>query len=89
LHSVALILSFLTFADESGGLDWHTRYKIIRGICEGLQYIHGLKEPIYHLDLKPGNVLLDNNMIPKLADFGLSKIFSEERTRKTQTPGTM
>lgn len=73
--------------DESHGLDWDTRYKIIRGTCEGLYYLHeGCKEPIYHLDLKPDNILLDEDMVPKLADFGLSKLFGEEQTRVTQCP---
>ena len=84
-------LLFSNFADESHGLDWDTRYKIIKGICEGLYYLHeGCKEPIYHLDLKPDNILLDEDMVPKLADFGLSKLFGEEQTRVTQCPlGTM
>ncbi|CAM0958763.1 unnamed protein product [Alopecurus aequalis] len=73
-------------SDERTGLDWQTRYKIIKGTCVGLKYLHeGLKEPIYHLDLKPDNILLDKNMMPKLADFGLSKLFGEEQTRVTQT----
>lgn len=70
--------------DESRGMDWHTRYKIIKGTCEGLKYLHeGLKTPMYHLDLKPGNILLDKNMAPKLADFGLSKHVSDNQTRAT------
>ncbi|KAF6991104.1 hypothetical protein CFC21_008221 [Triticum aestivum] len=74
-------------SEESQGLDWDTRYKIIKGTCEGLKYLHeGSKEPIYHLDLKPDNILLDENMEPKLADFGLSKLFGEEQTRITQSP---
>ncbi|CAN6373041.1 unnamed protein product, partial [Urochloa humidicola] len=68
----------------------HTRYKILKGICEGLKHIHELEEPLLHLDLKPANILLDENMVPKLADFGLSKIFSDERTRTTKSPiGTL
>jgi serine/threonine protein kinase len=82
---------FFKCTDEFDGLDWNTRYKIIKGACEGLKYLHeGFKEPIYHLDLKPDNILLDDNMTPKLADFGLSKLFGEEQTRVTHSPvGTM
>ncbi|ONM10577.1 Disease resistance protein RPM1 [Zea mays] len=72
--------------DENSVHDWSTRYAIIKGICEGLKYLHEeLNPPIYHLDLKPANILLDDNMMPKLADFGLSKIFEQERTRITQS----
>lgn len=83
--------TYLTFTEESQGLDWDKRYKIIKGTCEGLKYLHeGFKETIYHLDLKPENILLDEYMMPKLADFGLSKLFGEEQTRVTTSPlGTM
>uniref|UniRef100_A0ACD5W617 Uncharacterized protein n=1 Tax=Avena sativa TaxID=4498 RepID=A0ACD5W617_AVESA len=73
--------------DESHGPNWKTRYRIIKGACEGLKYLHegkGLREPIYHLDLKPDNILLDEIMTPKLADFGLSKLCGSEQTRVTQ-----
>ncbi|XP_006662821.1 receptor like protein kinase S.2-like [Oryza brachyantha] len=75
-------------SDEIDGLDWPIRYKIIKGTCEGLKYLHvELKPPIYHLDLKPANILLDSNMVPKIADFGLSKIFSDGKTKVSQTLG--
>jgi len=67
--------------DERCGLRWHNRYKIIKGICDGLKYLHG--EKIFHLDLKPSNILLDKDMVPKIADFGLSRLFSG--TRQSQT----
>ena len=60
--------------DEHSGLRWHSRYKIIKGICDGLKYLHG--ERIFHLDLKPSNILLDKDMVSKIADFGLSRLFS-------------
>ncbi|KAG2633801.1 hypothetical protein PVAP13_2NG294900 [Panicum virgatum] len=72
--------------DEYHGLDWHTRYGVIKGICMGLKYLHEeLEPPIYHLDLKPTNILLDENMVPKIADFGLSRLFREEQTRITKS----
>ncbi|XP_047043160.1 receptor like protein kinase S.2-like [Lolium rigidum] len=67
--------------EEDDGLDWDMRYRIIKGSCEGQHYLHeGSEQPIYHLDLKPDNILLDENMMPKLADFGLSKFFDGELT---------
>uniref|UniRef100_M8B7M6 Putative cysteine-rich receptor-like protein kinase 39 n=1 Tax=Aegilops tauschii TaxID=37682 RepID=M8B7M6_AEGTA len=61
-------------------------YGIIKGICQGLKCLHiELKPPIYHLDLKPANVLLDENMVPRLADFGISRLFGDERTRATKS----
>lgn len=62
-------------SDESCGLNWHVHYRIIKGISEGLKYLHtGSHIPIYHLDLKPANILLDGNKIPKIADFGISRL---------------
>jgi pyruvate dehydrogenase phosphatase len=79
-----LALHFI-LTDESCGLDWDTRYKIIKGTCEGLQYLHtGYKDAIYHLDLKPANILLDNNMTPKIGDFGLSRLFASSATYTTK-----
>ncbi|KAG0529536.1 hypothetical protein BDA96_05G106900 [Sorghum bicolor] len=72
-------------------LDWHMRFRIIKGICEGLKYMHkDLEEPIYHFDLKPDNILLDKDMVPKIADFGLSRIFGQDIIRTTHGPyGTL
>ncbi|XP_037455767.1 putative receptor-like protein kinase At4g00960 [Triticum dicoccoides] len=68
-------------SDESCILDWHTCFKIIKGVCLGLNYLHnGSKDPIYHLDLKPANILLDKNMVPKIGDFGLSRLFPSAQT---------
>jgi len=54
------------------------RYEIIKGICRGLHFLH--ESNIVHLDLKPQNILLDDTMMPKIADFGLSKLLGEQKS---------
>ncbi|EMS66816.1 Putative cysteine-rich receptor-like protein kinase 20 [Triticum urartu] len=60
-------------------MDWDTRFRIIKGICQGLAFLHSIN--IVHMDLKPENILLDDKMTPKIADFGLSRLFGQEQTR--------
>ncbi|CAM0953448.1 unnamed protein product [Alopecurus aequalis] len=72
-------------SDESCRLDWPTCYNIIRGTCEGLNHLHSTPgSPIFHLDLKPANILLDKIMTPKIADLGLSRVFDSSETHQTQ-----
>jgi serine/threonine protein kinase len=68
--------------DELRGLEWGTRYQIIKGICAGLHYLQ-TKKNILHLDLKPANILLDNQMVPKITDFGLSRPIEISQTMTT------
>uniref|UniRef100_A0ACD5UJ61 Uncharacterized protein n=1 Tax=Avena sativa TaxID=4498 RepID=A0ACD5UJ61_AVESA len=65
---------------QSVGLEWNMRYKIIKGICSGMKFLHE-ECCIAHLDLKPENILMDAAMIPKITDFGLSRIFGDQQTR--------
>jgi len=53
----------------SRGLEWRPRYQIIKGICEGIHHLH--INNIVHGELRPTNVLLDDNMVPKIDDFCL------------------
>jgi serine/threonine protein kinase len=67
------------FADEAKRvvLNWKKRLAIIEGISQGLLYLHKLSRlRVIHRDLKASNILLDNEMNPKISDFGLAKIFN-------------
>ncbi|KAI4389487.1 hypothetical protein MLD38_001709 [Melastoma candidum] len=56
-------------------LDWETRYDIAVGAAKGLEYLHhGCEKPVLHRDVKSSNILLDEFMKPRIADFGLAKI---------------
>ncbi|MBA0617993.1 hypothetical protein Godav_027393, partial [Gossypium davidsonii] len=61
--------------NQSCRLEWKTLYDIALGIARGLEYLHqGCNTRILHFDIKPHNILLDNNFCPKISDFGLSKL---------------
>ncbi|KAK4605281.1 hypothetical protein RGQ29_013375 [Quercus rubra] len=75
-------------------LDWQHRKKIILDIARGLTYLHeDCRQKIVHLDIKPQNILLDENFNAKVSDFGLSKLVDRDQSQVVTvmrgTPGYM
>ncbi|KAJ3699191.1 hypothetical protein LUZ61_002896 [Rhynchospora tenuis] len=81
---------YLTDDEKREDLNWERRFKIIEGISRGLSYLHkrhNSKSVVVHRDLKPANILLDADYNPKIADFGLSKVFETEDTHQISQKG--
>ncbi|XP_019089066.1 PREDICTED: putative cysteine-rich receptor-like protein kinase 12 [Camelina sativa] len=73
---------FLFDPTKKGQLDWTKRLNIIGAITQGILYLHqDSRLTIIHRDLKASTILLDENMNPKIADFGMARIFGMDQTR--------
>ncbi|XP_009804374.1 cysteine-rich receptor-like protein kinase 44 [Nicotiana tabacum] len=72
---------FLFAKEKSPSLDWTKRFQIVTGIARGLLYLHE-EAPvrIIHRDIKASNILLDEQLNPKISDFGLARLFPEDGT---------
>ncbi|PWA84176.1 protein kinase-like domain, Concanavalin A-like lectin/glucanase domain protein [Artemisia annua] len=91
-HKRALIYDFMPngslerfiYGQETSSdshLGWEKLHQIAVGIARGLEYLHsGCNTRILHFDIKPHNILLDEDFCPKISDFGLAKLFLEKRS---------
>lgn len=62
-------------------LDWQTRKKIILDVAKGLTYLHeDCRRRVAHLDIKPQNILLDENFNAKVSDFGLAQLIERDES---------
>ncbi|KAH7528141.1 hypothetical protein FEM48_Zijuj05G0040200 [Ziziphus jujuba var. spinosa] len=76
---------------KSLDLNWSTRYEICLGVARGLAYLHEESRlRIVHRDVKSSNILLDSNLVPKISDFGLAKLYDDKKTHiSTRVAGTI
>ncbi|KDP35174.1 hypothetical protein JCGZ_10708 [Jatropha curcas] len=73
-------------------LGWEIMLEIAIGIARGLEYLHrGCNTRIVHFDVKPHNILLDENFCPKISDFGLAKLYTKKESilSMLETRGTI
>ncbi|WCJ37042.1 Leucine-rich repeat transmembrane protein kinase [Euphorbia peplus] len=79
------------FGKTGLNLDWQTRYDICVGVARGLAYLHEESRlRIVHRDVKASNILLGSELIPKISDFGLAKLYDDKKTHiSTRVAGTI
>ncbi|CAN4078461.1 unnamed protein product [Withania somnifera] len=77
---------YITSQEGSPLLSWQRKYDIIHGVARGIEYLHrGCDVRILHFDIKPHNIRLDENFIPKISDFGLAKLYPTNNSIVTLT----
>ena len=77
---------YISSSEDVIPLTYKQMYKISLGVTRGIAYLQqGCDMQILHFDIKPHNILLDENFIPKVSDFGLAKLYSNEISIVTLT----
>ncbi|KAK1409796.1 hypothetical protein QVD17_36325 [Tagetes erecta] len=91
MENNSLAYQFLGCEQNRNSFDWTKRKNVSLGVAKALAYLHEEKNPhIVHRDIKASNVLLDQNFNPKVADFGLARLFQEGTSHiSTRVAGTL
>ncbi|ESW33165.1 hypothetical protein PHAVU_001G048400 [Phaseolus vulgaris] len=77
---------FIFSKERNIHLSYEKIYNISIGVARGIAYLHhGCEMQILHFDIKPHNILLDENFIPKVSDFGLAKLYPIDNSIVTMT----
>lgn len=70
-------------------LDWVSRYNIAVGVAQGLNYLHhDCHPPIIHQDIKSHNILLDDNLEARIADFRLARMMVHKNETVSMVAGS-
>ncbi|KAK9281937.1 hypothetical protein L1049_004846 [Liquidambar formosana] len=96
LEQPALIYEFLSKGNlseklrETPALSWDARMTIVIDVASAIEYLHSeMDSKVFHKDIKSANVLLDQNMVAKLSDFGLSRVVPDNQSEvETKVMGT-
>ncbi|WMV20647.1 hypothetical protein MTR67_014032 [Solanum verrucosum] len=72
---------FHSYSNRDKLLIWPTRFRVAIGTAQGIAYFHEqCRNRIIHCDIKPENILLDEDFCPKVSDFGLAKLMGREHS---------
>ena len=91
-----LVMEFLPMnltscIEKHGILPEERSYSILHDVALGLRYLHSQDPPVIHRDLSANNVLLTDNMVAKISDFGVARLINLsplQASKLTETPGT-
>ncbi|XP_027343743.1 LEAF RUST 10 DISEASE-RESISTANCE LOCUS RECEPTOR-LIKE PROTEIN KINASE-like 2.1 [Abrus precatorius] len=77
---------YISSKEDNISLPCDQMYKISLGVARGIAYLHqGCDMQILHFDIKPHNILLDENFVPKVSDFGLARLYPVDNSIVTLT----